>query len=148
MSGNGGLTRGELARRAGIGIETIRYYERRGLLPAAPRSPAGYRRYGEDALARLRFVRRAKRLGFSLREIRDLLSLQVRRPADCAGVERRAARKLAQVRAMIADLERIAVALDGLVRACRANAGNAGCPLLDALEEDQDDASHRTGVRS
>ena len=88
---------GELARAAGVPIDTVRYYERQGLLPLPARTASGYRQYGHDDAARLRFVRRAKALGFTLEEIRELLSLSARREADMAGMKAAAMQKLADI---------------------------------------------------
>ncbi len=91
------LTIGELAKRAAVNRETVRYYERRRLLPRPSRSVSGYRIYSEDALKRLRFIRHAKALGFSLREIRELLALRVNSVGACAKVQERTATKIADI---------------------------------------------------
>src|SRR5438445_10622353 len=90
----GPLTIGQLARRAGVGIETVRFYERQGLLEEPARKESGYRQYQEDVVARLRFIKRAKELGFSLREIMELLSLRVDPTTRCAEVRSKAAAKI------------------------------------------------------
>jgi Hg(II)-responsive transcriptional regulator len=137
MSGNGHMTRGEVARRAGVGPEAIRFYEREGLLPEPPRTPAGYRQYDDGAVARLRFIQRAKELGFSLSDVRDLISLRLDPEADCDDVKRRAEEKLVEIRGKIRDLSRMEVGLERLTEACEANAEKMECPLLQALEPDE-----------
>jgi MerR family transcriptional regulator, copper efflux regulator len=126
---------GELARRAEVGIDTIRYYEREGLLPKAQRLPSGYRVYDEQDVRRLRFVRRAKALGFTLPEIRELLALSSRQD-DMAGMKAAATAKLADVEAKMAELERIRAGLEALVAACPGHGALARCPILNALAED------------
>jgi MerR family copper efflux transcriptional regulator len=123
------LTIGQLARRAGVGIETVRFYERQGLLPKPPRTPSGYRQYSADALGRLAFIGRAKALGFALREIAELLVLDASREATCDDVKRKAQAKLAETEAQLAELTRVRNTLKDLVSACAG--GPAGtCPVL------------------
>ena len=129
------MTRGEVARRAGVGGETVRFYEREGLLDEPRRTRSGYRQYDAAALARLKFIRRAQELGFSLREIRDLLALRLDDEADCIDVQQRAERRLAEVRARIRDLRRMEARLKELTAACDANRRKMECPLLDTLDE-------------
>jgi len=126
------LSIGALARRAGVGIDTVRYYERAGLLAPRARLPSGYRRYSELEVARLRFIRRAQALGFTLREVRELLGLSARR--DVARIKRSAQAKLADVQARIADLERIRDGLAELIAACPGHGRAADCPILRSLE--------------
>jgi MerR family mercuric resistance operon transcriptional regulator len=122
---------GELSRRTGCNIETIRYYERIGLMPAPPRK-GRYRSYGGDHVARLGFVRRARELGFTLDEVRALLGLAAGGHASCAEVRNLAASHLKDVRARIADLKRMERVLADSVRACDAGQ-DPGCPLVEAL---------------
>lgn len=122
---------GTLARQARVGIDTVRYYERSGLLQPADRLASGYRRYSEDELSRLRFIRRAQALGFSLKEIRDLLALS--RQRDVARVKKSAEAKLADVQGRIAELERVRDGLATLVRACPGHGRATECPILQAL---------------
>ena len=122
---------GELSRRTGCNIETIRYYERIGLMPAPPRR-GRYRSYGADDVGRLGFVRRARELGFTLDEVRALLGLAVGGHASCAEVRNLAASHLKDVRARIADLKRMERVLADSVRACDAGQ-DPGCPLIEAL---------------
>lgn len=122
---------GELSRRTGCNIETIRYYERIGLMPAPPRR-GRYRSYGGEDVGRLGFVRRARELGFTLAEVRALLGLAAGGQASCAEVRDLAASHLKDVRARIADLRRMERVLADSVRACDAGQ-DPGCPLIHAL---------------
>ena len=122
---------GELSRRTGCNIETIRYYDRIGLLPAPPRR-GRYRSYGAADVGRLGFVRRARELGFTLDEVRALLALPAGGEASCAEVRALAAAHLTDVRARIADLRRMERVLADSVRACDSG-DEPGCPLIQAL---------------
>ena len=122
---------GELSRRTGCNIETIRYYERIGLMPAPPRR-GRYRSYGGGDVVRLGFVRRARELGFTLNEVRALLGLAAGGDTTCAEVRDLAAVHLKDVRARIADLKRMERVLADSVRACDAGQ-EPGCPLIDTL---------------
>lgn len=124
---------GELARRSGVGIDAIRFYERETLLPPPARQASGYRQYDVDTLDRLRFIRRAKVLGFSLTEIRDLLALSQQAGSDMAAMRRAAALKLADVDAKLTELSRIREALAGLVAACPGHGELETCPIINAL---------------
>lgn len=124
---------GQLARDAGVPIDTVRYYERNGLLPPPPRRVSGYRDYPPDAVPRLRFIRRAKAIGFTLSEIRELLTLSERRSDDMADVKILAAAKLVQVDLKLADLARIRDGLDALVSAGPGSGAHVDCPILGAL---------------
>ncbi len=127
---------GQLAHRAEVGIDTVRYYERHGLLPAPERLASGYRRYDQSDVARLRFVRRAKALGFTLVEIRELLALSGRREDDMGGLKAAATEKLADVEAKLAELTRIRNGLKTLVASCPGHGALEQCPILNALAED------------
>ena len=131
------LTVGEVARRAGIGVETIRYYEREGLVPKPERSDSGYRQFPPEAVTRLRFIAHAKRLGFSLKEIAELLALRVDTPATvaCEEVREHAERKLKEVQERIAALRRIEEVLTELVGSCRNRAPTDPCPVLRSLKK-------------
>lgn len=133
------LTIGQLARRAGIGVETIRFYERQGLLAAAARQASGYRQYGDDTVVRLRFIRRAKELGFSLKEIKELLGLRLDPSTTCAEVRGRAQAKLDDIEAKIEALLRMKKALTKLTRACSGRGPTSACPILEALEPEEKD---------
>lgn len=128
---------GEFAQRAGVGIDTVRYYERQGLLPAPSRQASGYRRYEPTDIARLRFVRRAKALGFTLVEVRELLALSGRRENDMAGLKTAAVEKLADVEGKLAELTRIRDGLKALVASCPGHGALEQCPILNALAEEQ-----------
>lgn len=127
-----GLTIGAFAKAAGVNVETVRFYQRRRLL-AEPDKPYGsIRRYGLDDVARVRFVKAAQRLGFSLDEVAGLLTLAD--GAHCDEARRLAEVKLADVRARLADLRRIERVLADLVRECRASDGQVSCPLISTLQ--------------
>ena len=128
------MTIGELSRRAGVNVQTVRYYERRGLLPEPDRTPSGYREYTGGTLDRLRFIRRAQELGFTLSEIGELLVLRLDPRTTAAAVKQRAEIKIADVDRRIHDLQHIKHALTHLAGQCHGGRGPAGdCPLLDAL---------------
>jgi MerR family mercuric resistance operon transcriptional regulator len=134
------MTIGQLARRAGVGIETVRFYEREGLLEEPTRRASGYRQYGEDVVARLRFIRRAKELGFTLKEIADLLALRLDPDITCAEVKQKAQAKLADIEAKIGDLQRIRQALLEVTASCKGRGPTSACPILEALDhEDRSD---------
>jgi MerR family copper efflux transcriptional regulator len=122
---------GTLAKRAGVGIDTIRYYERSGLLDPKERLASGYRRYSELEVSRLRFIRRAQALGFTLKEVRELLALSAQR--DVGRVKRTAQAKLADVEKRIAELQRVRKGLSTLIAACPGHGRAADCPILQAL---------------
>ncbi len=128
------FTIGELARRAGVNVQTVRYYERRSLLDEPTRRESGYRVYDASVLQRLRFIRRAQELGFTLDEISDLLALRMEPRTTAGVVKERAERKIAEIDERIHDLERIRDALAHLAGRCRGGRGPTGdCPLLEAL---------------
>ncbi len=124
---------GTLAKRADVAIDTVRYYERQGLLPAPVRLASGYRDYDSDDVSRLRFIRRAKALGFTLAEIAELLALSARREGDMAGMKAAAQQKLLDVDAKLAELQRIRKGLTELVASCPGHGALEHCPILDAL---------------
>jgi MerR family transcriptional regulator, copper efflux regulator len=126
----------QLAKRAGVSIDTVRYYERHDILPLPKRQASGYPQYGELDVARLRFVRRAKGLGFTLVEIRELLALSSRREDDMAGLKSTATEKLADVERKLAELERIRDGLKALVASCPGHGALETCPILAALAEE------------
>jgi Cu(I)-responsive transcriptional regulator len=132
-----GMKIGELAQRAGVGIDTVRYYEREGLLPKAQRLASGYRIYDGNDVQRMRFVRRAKALGFTLQEIRDLLALSSHGDDDMASMKSAAIEKLADVNAKLTELERIRVGLETLVASCPGHGALEQCPILNALAQDE-----------
>ena len=134
------LSTGELARRIEVNIETVRYYERRGLMPEPPRSGAGHRQYDRQHLRRLYFIRRAQALGFTLAEIETLLSLRAEPNAPNAKVKRQTKEKLDETRRRIRDLESIRDTLEELYAACDGEGTTSECPILDAIELPSEDA--------
>jgi MerR family transcriptional regulator, mercuric resistance operon regulatory protein len=129
------FTIGILAKTAEVNVETIRFYQRRGLMQEPDRPVGGIRRYGQPHLARVRFIKSAQRLGFSLEEITELLTLED--GAHCASARKQAERKLVDVRARLVDLHRIEDALQGVVEHCRAARGRVICPLIATLQTGQ-----------
>ncbi len=129
------LTIGTVARQAGVGVETVRFYEREGLIPQPPRRPSGYRQYDDGAVRRIRFIRHAKQLGFSLRQIRELLALRADAQTSCAEVKEQAEAKIAEVEQKIQDLQRIRQALVELTASCAGRGPVSACPILEALED-------------
>lgn len=127
------LTIGRVARQAGVGVETVRFYERQGLLEEPPRRQSGYREYGEDAVARLRFIRRAKQLGFTLKEIKELLALRRDPSTPAVDVKRRAEAKIADIESKIKALQKMKKALVKLTTACSGHGTSGECPLLESL---------------
>ena len=131
-------TIGKAARQAGVGVETIRFYERKGLIAQPPKPVAGgFRDYPAATLARVRFIREAQELGFSLGEIAELLSLRADPKADCGAVQRRAEAKLAEVGKKIERLEEIGAALGRLIDACPGKGALGACSIIEALESDR-----------
>jgi MerR family transcriptional regulator, mercuric resistance operon regulatory protein len=131
-------TIGTLAKQAGVNVETIRYYQQRGLVEEPKRPPGGIRRYTDAHARRLRFIKEAQNLGFSLDEVADLLALEDGR--HCREAERMGSRKLAAVRQRIAQLRRVEKVLATLVDRCHGNKGKVHCPLIAALENSVTDA--------
>ena len=125
------MTIGQLAEAAEVNIETVRYYHRRGLLPAPPRPAGGIRRYPTAVLTRLRFIRRSQLLGFSLDEVEALLSLHDGQV--CNSARAIAEHKLVDVRQRIQDLSMLEAALATLVQRCSTSKGKVSCPLIDTL---------------
>ena len=130
-----GLTIGELAEQAGVHIETLRYYERRGLIEKPPRSASNYRQYPEDAARRVRFIKRAQELGFSLNDIKELLSLRVAPEADCAEVRAHAEAKIKAIDEKIGALTAMKHALSALVAECVGEGPLTDCPILEAIAD-------------
>ena len=146
MPDTGRIAIGALSKHTGTNIETIRYYERVGLLPAPARSSGGYRLYETDHLKRLSFIRRARALGFSLAEVRTLLALADQRRRPCAEVRGVAAAHLEDVKGKIADLEAMERVLADTIARCEAGSGSH-CPMIDALYTSGDSAT-RTAASS
>jgi MerR family mercuric resistance operon transcriptional regulator/MerR family gold-responsive transcriptional activator of gol and ges genes len=131
------FTIGQLARAVGVNIQTVRYYERRRLLTPVTRKPSGYRLYGEEEVRRLRFIKNGQRMGFTLREITELLALEVATRGRCTEVQRRALAKLEEVEEKIADLQSLSRALRDVVRACQAGHPIDRCPIINSLERER-----------
>lgn len=127
------LTIGEVASQAGIGIETVRFYERRGLIEDPPRTESGYRQYSKDVVSRLRFIKRAKGLGFSLKEIAELLSLRLDPTTKCGDIKKRAETKTADIEEKIRSLRNMKKALTKLVATCSENGSVRECSILETL---------------
>ncbi len=136
------LTIGQVATAANVNIQTIRYYERRGMVAAPRRTASGYRQYARDAVSRLRFIKHAQELGFSLKEIQELLGLQVRHGAACDAVARKTRDKIALVLQRIRDLQRMKRTLERLAAACAARRPTDECPILEAMEDHGDVADY------
>jgi len=128
-----GATIGALAETAGVNVETIRFYQRKGLMPEPEKPYGSIRRYGAGELARVRFIKSAQRLGFSLEEIGELLKLED--GARCSEARQLAEQKLVDVRQKLSDLQRIESVLAGLVARCSAVRGRVNCPLIASLQE-------------
>jgi MerR family copper efflux transcriptional regulator len=131
------LTIGAVAKRVGVAIDTIRYYEREGLLPEPQRRASGYRSYGEGTVVQLRFIRRAKHLGFTLEEIRELLALSADRQRGVKAVKKRAQQRLAAIEQRILELQRVRDGLAQLVDSCPGHGAPEECPILRALNIDE-----------
>ncbi len=129
------LTVGQIARKAGVNIETLRYYESIELMPKPKRSEKGYRIYSEKDIARLKFIKNAQYLGFTLKEIRELLFLRVDDETTCADVKRIAMRKIDEVNHKISELEKIKASLQSLADKCHIQSPKSECPILENLEE-------------
>ena len=127
------LTIGQLAKSAHVNIETIRYYERRGLIPEPPRNNKGYREYNPDAVGIMTFIKRAQALGFTLKEISELLLLRMEPGKTCGEVKARVIAKIADVEERIAELEQIKVALSQLADQFTGDGPAGQCPILDEL---------------
>src|SRR5260370_1247836 len=136
------LTIGQVAHRSGVGIETVRFYEREGLLAKPARTLSGYRQFDEEIIGRLQFIQRAKELGFTLNEIKELLSQRVDPDTSCEDVKGRAQAKIADIEEKIRTLQRMKKALVRLTQECCEKGGGSECPILDALD------GHNLGLRS
>lgn len=129
------MTIGVVAKLSEVNIQTIRFYERKGLVLPEARSDSGYRQYTEDAVRRVRFIKHAQEIGFSLREISELLALRIDDATTCASVRNKAEEKIADVEDKIRKLEQIRGALNGLVAQCDIGKPVSDCPILEALDE-------------
>lgn len=124
---------GQLAKQGQVGIDTVRYYERHGLLPEPPRQASGYRVYDERDLERLRFIRGAKALGFSLQEIRELHRLSIADDGQRADVRALATQRLQDVEARLRELQSVRDVLTELVKQCSGQGSIAGCPIMETV---------------
>ncbi len=124
---------GKLSKQSGIAIETIRFYEKQRLLPKPKRTGTGYRQYNQGDLQRISFIKRSKDLGFTLAEIKELLSLKVGGKTTCADVRRKAELKIKDIEGRVAELQRIKLALKTLSSSCKGTGPAGECPILDAL---------------
>ncbi len=133
------LTIGKVAKKAGVNIETIRYYERQGLISRPQRMQSGlcslgYRHYPDETVKRIQFIRHAKELGFSLKEIAELLSLRIEKGVTCGDVRKRAEAKIADIEERILNLQRMKNVLSKLAKECKGRGPVSECPILEALE--------------
>ncbi len=130
------MTASVLAKNADVGVESIRFYERKGLLPRPARTPSGYRQYSPEDARRVRFIKRAQALGFTLHEVQELLGLRVSSRARCADVKKRADDKIAEIEVKVKDLRKMMRSLKNLSDACACrDAPTSECPILDCFEE-------------
>jgi len=127
---------GQVAKEANVNIQTIRYYERNNLIPAPPRTESGYRQYSQDHVARVKFIKRAQELGFSLKEIVELLSLKVESDTICSDMQKQAEAKIITIETKIQMLQRINQTLTDLVNSCRENKLTNECPILTVLDKE------------
>lgn len=129
---------GQVARLSGVGVETVRFYEREGLLEKPVRRISGYRQYAEEVVKQIRFIKRTQQLGFSLKEIRELLTLRVDTETSCEQVKERTTAKLTEVEQKMAELQRMRQALLQVASLCNGEGPKSRCPMLDALRHDSE----------
>jgi MerR family copper efflux transcriptional regulator len=129
------MTIGELAETAGVGVETIRFYERKRMIVQPKRPAAGYRRYDEETARRIRFIRQAQELGFTLAEIKQLLELRLDPRRSCADVKTEAETKIADIDEKIASLRVMRKALVEITHSCSGEGPTSECPILDAIDK-------------
>ena len=129
------LSIGQVAKRAGVGVETVRFYEREGLLEEPPRRVSGYRQYSEQVVTRLHFIKSAQQLGFSLKEISELLQLRVDAQTSCEEVKGHTEAKLAEVERKMVELQRMRQALIQVAYLCTGEGPARACPMLEALDQ-------------
>lgn len=129
------MTIGKVAKGAAVGIETVRFYEREGLIEKPPRRDSGYRTYPADTVDRVWFIKRAKELGFSLKEIKELMALRIAPGTTCGQIRKRAEDKIEDIEDKISSLQRMKQALRKLTAACGGKGSVSDCPILDALED-------------
>ncbi len=131
------LTRGKLAKRSGVNIETLRYYEKRNLIDPPRRSEAGYRLYTPADILRIRFIKNAQKLGFTLKEIRELLKLRIKVNTSCDSVLKKAEHKRTEIMVKIKDLQSMKRALDQLIHKCEQSIPTEDCPILESFESNK-----------
>lgn len=131
-----GLRIGQVAKAGDVNLETIRYYEREGLMPEPPRLASGYRVFSSDAVRRVRFIKRAQELGFSLKEIKELLSIRIDARKDCSAVRAIAKAKIADVEQKIETLKAMKRVLERVTASCRGAGPTSECPILESLNPD------------
>jgi len=127
------MTIGKIAQRAGVGVETVRFYERKGLIERPRRRHSGFRQYPPDAVRRIRFIKRAQEVGFTLNEIAELLDLRLEPGSTCGDVKQRAQQKVEEIDQKLRDLRRMKRSLNELITACDGNGDVNGCPILNSL---------------
>ena len=128
------LRTSDVAKQANVNLETIRYYERKGLLPKPPRTASGYRTFSSETVRRVQFIKRSQELGFSLKEIKELLTLRIDPRTTCTDVRRRAEEKVADIALKIHDLQRMKKALTQLAAVCPGRGATSTCPILKTLD--------------
>ena len=133
-----GLTTGQLAKKADVNIETIRYYERKGLIPKPHRRDSGYRQYPEEMITRILFIKHAKTLGFSLKEIKELLSLKHDPKTPCSEVRKRAEQKIEDINGKIRTLQKMKKALSKLTKSCTGSGPARECPILETVKNNKE----------
>jgi len=126
---------GEVANKSHVGVETVRFYEREGLIALPKRNVSGYRQYSESAIKQIQFIKHAKTLGFSLKEIRELIKLKSTSDARCKSIKSTAKAKIADIQEKIDALKRMKLALEPLVAQCKSSDPISDCPILNALDE-------------
>lgn len=134
-----GLTRKQVADNAGVTIEAVRFYEKEGLIEEPPRTESNYRKYPDDTVARIRFIKRAQNLGFSLPEIRELLSLRLDPHTKAADIRLRSQNKIRDIEEKIQTLQAMKQALQKITDACHGDGPASECPILEALEQEGKD---------
>ncbi len=137
MNRTGHISTSELAKRGGVNLETIRYYERVGLLPKPPRSAAGYRQFSAESVRRVRFIKRAQEMGFSLKQIKELLALRIALGSTRADVRKRAESKIIDIEEKVQHLRAMKKALVRLTESCCGSGPASDCPILESLSLDE-----------
>lgn len=130
------LTIGQVAKQTGVTVETVRFYEKQGLIAAPQRSESGYRQYSQETVKRVRFIQNAKEVGFTLKDIGELLALRQEPGTSCTDIKLRATHKIDEVDQKIRDLKRIREALARLILKCSGRGPSSQCPILEELDED------------